>query len=86
MAEIVSSSFPGEVEVEHVENPRVEIEHHHYSFAHTALESLGLRPHLLSENLWGSMFEIIDQHRDRDDAVLLRPTVQWRQSARTHAR
>ena len=85
MAEIVSSSFLGEVKVEHVENPRVEIENHHYSFAHTALESLGLRPRLLSENLWGSMFEVIDQYRDRVDPVLLRPTVQWRQSVRSYS-
>jgi UDP-sulfoquinovose synthase len=56
----------------------VEIENHHYQFTHTALESLGLVPHLLSDTLLTSMFGIIDQHRDRVDTALLNPTVDWR--------
>ncbi len=85
MAKTVANSFPGAVDIEHVDNPRVEIEDHHYAFTHTALESLGLRPHLLADNLWSSMFEVVDRHRDRVDPTLLRPTVQWREAVRARA-
>jgi UDP-sulfoquinovose synthase len=78
MAKIVSNCYPGPVDVQHVENPRVELENHHYAFTHTALESLGLVPHLLSDTLLTSMFDIIERHRDRVDVELLQPTVRWR--------
>ena len=31
--------FPGPVDIEHIDNPRVEIENHYYNFTHTALEA-----------------------------------------------
>jgi UDP-sulfoquinovose synthase len=83
MAKVVQNSFPGQVDIEHVDNPRVEIENHHYAFTHTALESLGLKPHLLSDTLLHHMFEVIEQHRDRIDVDLLKPTVKWREALRS---
>ena len=59
--------------MEFLDNPRVEIEDHHYTVAHTALETLGLQPHLLSDTLLTSMFGIIDAHRDRVDRDCLLP-------------
>ena len=81
MAKLVADTHPGGAQVEHVENPRVELEEHEYSFAHTALESLGLRPHLLSDTLLTSMFSIIEQHRHRVDLEALKPTVNWRRAS-----
>jgi UDP-sulfoquinovose synthase len=83
MAKVVADSFPGSVSIENVENPRVEVENHYYNFTHTALESLGLKPHLLSETLFKSMFGIIERHRDRVDLELLAPTVNWRKARRS---
>ncbi|MGI8523000.1 MAG: NAD-dependent epimerase/dehydratase family protein [Nocardioides sp.] len=83
MAKVVGNSFPGSVQIENVENPRVEVENHYYNFTHTALESLGLKPHLLSETLLHSMFGIIEQHQDRVDRELLTPTVKWREAQRS---
>jgi UDP-sulfoquinovose synthase len=80
LAKLVANSFPGGVEVEHVDNPRVEIENHYYNFVHTALESLGLEPHLLGDTLLTSMYGIIEKHKDRVDLDLLAPTVQWREA------
>lgn len=80
MAKIVANSYAGPVEIEHIENPRVELENHHYSFAHTALESLGLQPHLLSDTLLNSMFAIIEEHAHRVDVAALTPSVRWRQT------
>jgi UDP-sulfoquinovose synthase len=81
MAKVVSNTYPGPVDVEYVENPRVEIENHHYAFTHTALESLGLRPHLLSDTLLTSMFGVIAQHRDRVDLDALAPSIDWRRTS-----
>jgi UDP-sulfoquinovose synthase len=80
MAKTVANTYPGQVDVEYVDNPRVESENHYYAFTHTALESLGLEPHLLSDTLLTSMFEIIERHKDRVDLEALAPTVQWREA------
>jgi len=80
LAKLVANSFPGGVEVEHLDNPRVEAENHYYSFVHTALESLGLEPHLLGDTLLTSMYGIIDRHKHRVDLDLLAPSVQWREA------
>ncbi|MDX6375674.1 MAG: UDP-sulfoquinovose synthase [Nocardioidaceae bacterium] len=80
LAKLVANSYPGGADVEHVDNPRVEIENHYYRFVHTALESLGLQPHLLGDTLLTSMYGIIERHQDRVDLDLLAPTVQWREA------
>ena len=80
LAKLVANSFPGGADVEHIENPRVELENHYYNFVHTALESLGLQPHLLGDTLLTSMYGIIEKHRDRVDLDLLRPSVNWREA------
>jgi len=80
LAKLVANSFPGGVDVEHLDNPRVEIENHYYNFVHTALESLGLEPHLLGDTLLTSMYGIIERHRHRVDLDLLAPSVQWREA------
>ena len=80
LAKLVANSFPGGVEVEHIDNPRVEVENHYYNFVHTALESLGLEPHLLGDTLLTSMYGIIEQHKHRVDLDLLAPSVQWREA------
>lgn len=85
LAKTVQETFPGAVEVEYLTNPRVEIENHHYAFVHSALEDLGLSPHLLSDTLLTSMFGIIERHRDRVDVDCLNPTVDWRRSTNTLA-
>ncbi|HEY2788340.1 MAG TPA: NAD-dependent epimerase/dehydratase family protein [Gaiellales bacterium] len=66
-----------EVAVEHVENPRVELEKHHYRAAHTKLVDLGLEPALLSTTLVESMFRTIDRHRDRVIPETIEPTTRW---------
>jgi UDP-sulfoquinovose synthase len=80
MAKTVATSFPGPTEVQNIENPRVEAEDHHFGFTHTALEELGLTPHLLSDTLLTSMFGIIEAHRDRVDLDALLPSIDWRRT------
>jgi UDP-sulfoquinovose synthase len=67
-----------EVVVNHLDNPRVEMEEHYYNAAHTKLLDLGLRPHLLSETLLEHVFDVIAEHRDRVIPDHILPHTRWR--------
>jgi UDP-sulfoquinovose synthase len=67
-----------EVDIQPLDNPRVEAESHYYNPAHTKLLDLGLRPHLLSSELVGSMLSVIDRFRDRVIAPHIEPRDRWR--------
>jgi UDP-sulfoquinovose synthase len=47
-----------EASIEHVSNPRVELEEHYYNAKHTKLLDLGLEPHYLSDGLLESLLNI----------------------------
>jgi UDP-sulfoquinovose synthase len=67
-----------DVRIEHVDNPRVELEEHYYNAKHTKLMALGLQPHLLSETLIESMLETIGRYRDRVIVDHIQPATRWR--------
>ena len=67
-----------EVDIQPLDNPRVEAESHYYNPAHTKLLDLGLRPHLLSSELVGSMLSVIDRFRDRVIVEHIEPRDRWR--------
>jgi UDP-sulfoquinovose synthase len=67
-----------DVRVDHLENPRVEMEEHYYKPMHTKLLDLGLQPHLLSETLIESMFAAIDRYKDRVIPDHILPATRWR--------
>jgi UDP-sulfoquinovose synthase len=67
-----------DVRVDHLENPRVELEEHYYNPTHTKLLDLGLQPHLLSETLIESMLEAIDRYKDRVIPDHILPATRWR--------
>ena len=77
IAETIANEYPGEVSIEHTENPRVEIYDHYYNVVHTALEGLGLEPTLLSTTLIDHLFDVVERYRDRVDLAAIRPTVKW---------
>jgi UDP-sulfoquinovose synthase len=78
IAQLVSDCFPGPVQVEHLDNPRVEQPEHYYNVKHTGLIGLGLQPHLLSDTLIESLFDIVAANKDRVDLTALLPTVRWK--------
>src|SRR5262245_10604587 len=81
LAEIVQKAGVGaglDVEIRPLDNPRVEAEAHYYNPAHTKLLDLGLRPHLLSTELVGSMLSVIERFRDRVIAEHIEPRDRWR--------
>ncbi len=78
IAKTIAASYPGGVDIEYLDNPRVEQAEHYYNVVHTGLVELGLAPHLLSETLIESLFDIAEAHKDRVDLAAMRPTVNWR--------
>jgi UDP-sulfoquinovose synthase len=67
------------VEIDHLQDPRVEAEEHYYNAKHSKLIDLGLKPHLLSDSLLDSLMNIAIKYRDRADASLMLPQVNWRE-------
>ena len=59
-------------------DPRVEKEEHYYNAKHSKLADMGLRPHLISESLLDSLLNPAMKYRDRIDASLFMPHVDWR--------
>jgi UDP-sulfoquinovose synthase len=83
LAELVrraGTEYGLEVAANTIDNPRVEMEEHYYNATHTKLLDLGLKPHLLSETLIGSMFSTIERYRDRVIADHILPRDRWRPS------
>jgi UDP-sulfoquinovose synthase len=78
IASIVADAYPGDVTIENIENPRIEAPEHYYKVKHTALLDLGLEPHLLSDTLIESMFDITKRYAHRVRPEALRPTIDWR--------
>ena len=81
LAELVQRLFPGDVAISYLDNPRVEKEEHYYDVVHTALVELGLEPHLLSDTLITSMFDITKRYAGRVKTAALTPKVNWRASS-----
>jgi len=67
-----------DVTVRHVPNPRVEKEEHYYNPVYSALQDMGLRPHLLSREELDTMFTVVERHKDRIDHRRIFHGVSWR--------
>lgn len=67
-----------EVEIAHIDNPRVEQEKHYYNAKNTRLLDLGLKPHYLSEALIDSLLHFAIKYKDRVDKNEIMPRVSWR--------
>jgi UDP-sulfoquinovose synthase len=69
-----------DVEIAHLENPRVELEEHYYNPVHTKLLDLGLEPHNLGDELVRSMLTTIERYRDQVIESAIDPQTQWNPS------
>lgn len=76
----VGRSMGLNVDIQTVENPRVEKEEHYYNVVHSKLLDLGLKPHLLDDAEIERMISLALENRDRIDPRLIAPSVNWRQA------
>jgi UDP-sulfoquinovose synthase len=68
-----------DVEINHLENPRVEKESHYFNAKNTNLLDLGLQPHYLSDSLLDSLLNFSIKYKHRVDQAQILPKVSWRQ-------
>ncbi|HAT14890.1 MAG TPA: NAD-dependent dehydratase [Microcoleaceae bacterium UBA11344] len=66
------------VEINHLENPRVEKEEHYFNAKNTNLLDLGLQPHYLSDSLLDSLLYFATKYQHRVDQNQILPKVSWR--------
>jgi UDP-sulfoquinovose synthase len=74
-----------DVEVDHLDNPRVELEEHYYNAVHDKLLELGLEPSLLGDELVRSMLKTIDDNRDRVIDAAIDPSATWKSGSISRA-
>ncbi|MEH2083028.1 MAG: NAD-dependent epimerase/dehydratase family protein [Nostoc sp.] len=65
------------VEINHLDNPRVEKEEHYFNAKNTKLLDLGLQPHLLSDSLLDSLLNFAIKYQKRVDYKQILPKVSW---------
>jgi len=66
------------VELNQIENPRVEKEEHYYNPKYTGLVELGLEPHLLTDEVLEGMFRMVDKYKGRINTEAIFRGVQWK--------
>ncbi|ELR99293.1 NAD-dependent epimerase/dehydratase family protein [Gloeocapsa sp. PCC 73106] len=66
------------IEINHLENPRVELEEHYFNPKNTKLLDLGLQPHYLSDSLLDSLLNFAIKYKDRVDLEQILPKVTWK--------
>lgn len=66
------------VEINHLDNPRIEKEEHYYNAKNTKLLDLGLQPHYLSDSLLDSLLNFAIKYQNRVDNNQILPKVTWR--------
>jgi UDP-sulfoquinovose synthase len=79
LVEVAGKKLGLHVEIDHLPDPRVEAEAHYYNAKHSKLLDLGLQPHYLSDSLLDSLVNVAMKYRDRVDASLMLPQVNWRE-------
>lgn len=65
------------VQINNLENPRVELEEHYFNAKNTKLLDLGLQPHYLSDSLLDSLLNFATKYQDRVDLTQVLPKVSW---------
>jgi len=63
--------------IDHVENPRVELEDHYYNAKHSKFEDMGLKPHLLTDEVIDSMLATALANNSTVDRGSFIPRIRW---------
>ncbi|WP_413174146.1 NAD-dependent epimerase/dehydratase family protein [Anabaena azotica] len=65
------------IDINNIENPRIEKEEHYFNAKNTKLLDLGLEPHYLSDSLLDSLLNFAVKYQKRVDNNQILPTVSW---------
>lgn len=65
------------IDINNIDNPRIEKEEHYFNAKNTKLLDLGLEPHYLSDSLLDSLLNFAVKYQKRVDNNQILPTVSW---------
>ena len=74
----ISDKLGLNVQINNIDNPRKELEDHYYNPAHTGLKELGLKEHLLTDDVMEEMIKEVIEHKDKIDEKMIMPRVKWK--------
>jgi UDP-sulfoquinovose synthase len=78
MVKKAGSALGLNVEINNLDNPRIELEEHYFNAKNTKLLDLGLQPHYLSDSLLDSLLNFATKYKDRVDMNHILPKVTWK--------
>ncbi|GCL49671.1 sulfolipid biosynthesis protein [Microcystis aeruginosa NIES-3804] len=78
MVKKAGSALGLNVEINHLDNPRIELEEHYFNAKNTKLLDLGLQPHYLSDSLLDSLLNFATKYKNRVDMNHILPKVTWK--------
>ena len=78
MVKKAGSALGLNVEINNLDNPRIELEEHYFKAKNTKLLDLGLQPHYLSDSLLDSLLNFATKYRERVDMNHILPKVTWK--------
>ena len=78
MVKKAGSALGLNVEINHLDNPRIELEEHYFKAKNTKLLDLGLQPHYLSDSLLDSLLNFATKYKNRVDMNHILPKVTWK--------
>jgi UDP-sulfoquinovose synthase len=70
------------VTIDHLKNPRIELERHYYNAKHSKLQELGLEPHLLTDVVVDQMLALVRANNSHVDPGVFRPRIAWADQTR----
>jgi UDP-sulfoquinovose synthase len=71
-----------ETSIQHLPNPRAELEAHYYNARHQRLLDLGLVPHKLEDSLIDRVIGLVEHFKKRIKPELFAPRVDWRRGGK----
>ena len=74
----VGSQIGVDVSIQHLENPRKELEEHYYNAKHSGLSKLGLQPNFMTDEVIAALLEKVMQYKDKVDNKKILPRVRWK--------
>jgi UDP-sulfoquinovose synthase len=78
MVQKAGSALGVKVNIQNVDNPRIEKEEHYFNAKNTNLLDLGLQPHFLSDSLLDSLLNFAVKYKHRVDESQILPKVTWK--------
>ena len=77
MVKTAGKTMDLDVQINHLDNPRVELEQHYFNAKNTNLLELGLKPYYLSDSLLDSLLNFAVKYKKRVDQNQILPKVSW---------